>query len=239
MSRALRFAALGICSLLCVSGCSHRLDLSRPSTQMRVGVDFARKDLWREALFRFHRASELDSNDAMILNDLAVAYEANGDFEKAKATYGKALELDRSNPYIQKNYSRFVEFYSRSLKREKAAAEATPGSAKTPPAEKTPPPAEAPPSGTPQVPPATSATPPGGEAAPPSSSAPPAPVPEKESPPPVQTPPPPDQSPENQPQPVKPPAQTPPPSQNPPPVPTPPPPAGGTQSSFTIPGGVE
>ena len=78
----------------------------------------ARMNLWREALFRFHRAVEINPSDAMARNNLAVAYEANGDFDNARKEYLEALKLDRSNQYIQKNYSRFVEFLSRNKKRQ-------------------------------------------------------------------------------------------------------------------------
>ena len=78
----------------------------------------ARMNLWREAMFRFQRAVEINPSDAMAHNNLAVAYEANGDFESARKQYLEALKLDRSNEYIQKNYSRFVEFLSRNRKRQ-------------------------------------------------------------------------------------------------------------------------
>ncbi|MGH9419078.1 MAG: tetratricopeptide repeat protein, partial [Thermoanaerobaculia bacterium] len=75
-------------------------------------------NLWREAMFRFERAIEINPGDAQAHNNLAVAYEANGDFEKARKEYLEALKLDRTNSYIQKNYSRFVEFLSRNKKRQ-------------------------------------------------------------------------------------------------------------------------
>jgi len=103
-------------------GCSHNSDLTRPSAQDNFGVQMARMNLWREAMFRFERAIEINPSDAQAHNNLAVAYEANGDFEKARKEYLEALKLDRSNPYIQKNYSRFVEFLSRNKKRQAAAA---------------------------------------------------------------------------------------------------------------------
>jgi Tfp pilus assembly protein PilF len=56
----------------------------------------------------------------MAHNNLAVAYEANGDFDNALKEYREALRLDRANQYIQKNYSRFVEFTQRSKKRAAA-----------------------------------------------------------------------------------------------------------------------
>ena len=43
----------------------------------------AQMNLWREAMFRFERAIEINPGDAQAHNNLAVAYEANGDFENA------------------------------------------------------------------------------------------------------------------------------------------------------------
>ena len=106
-------------------GCSHHSDLSRPAAQDNFGVQMARMNLWREAMFRFERAIQINPGDAQAHNNLAVAYEANGDFEKARKEYLEALKLDRTNPYIQKNYSRFVEFLSRNKKRQAAAPKVT------------------------------------------------------------------------------------------------------------------
>ncbi|HYS54121.1 MAG TPA: tetratricopeptide repeat protein [Thermoanaerobaculia bacterium] len=157
------------------SACFHHQDLAKPSTQDNFGVQMARMNLWREALFRFQRAVEINPNDAMAHNNLAVAWEANGDFEKARKEYLEALKLDRSNQYIQKNYSRFVEFLSRNRKRQAkevktAAATPTPAPAQTSAADTTPPaatttnpptpPATAPPA--PEAPKPPPPTPPGG-----------------------------------------------------------------------------
>jgi Tfp pilus assembly protein PilF len=116
----LRLGTLAIAALLAMA-CSHHSDLSRPATQDNFGVEMARMNLWREAMFRFQRAIELNPGDAQAHNNLAVAYEANGDFEKARKEYLEALKLDRTNSYIQKNYSRFVEFLSRNKKRQGGA----------------------------------------------------------------------------------------------------------------------
>lgn len=108
------------CAAVFVSalGCAHHNgDLSRPSAQDNFGVQMAQMNLWREAMFRFQRAVELNPGDAMAHNNLAVAYEANGDFENAAKEYREALKLDRGNSYIQKNYSRYTEFMSRSKKK--------------------------------------------------------------------------------------------------------------------------
>jgi len=127
------------------AACSHYQDLRKPSAQDNFGVQMARMNLWREALFRFQRAVEIDPQDARARNNLAVAFEANGDFERARKEYLEALKLDRSNQYIQKNYSRFVEFLSRNRKRQQrdvktasssASSTATVGvSSQTPPSQ--------------------------------------------------------------------------------------------------------
>jgi hypothetical protein len=119
-------------ALALMIGCSHQSDLSRPAAQDNFGVQMARLNLWREAMFRFERAIEINPGDAKAHNNLAVAYEANGDFEKARKEYLEALKLDRTNPYIQKNYSHFVEFLSRNKKRQQTASQATPQPGKRP-----------------------------------------------------------------------------------------------------------
>jgi len=139
MKRA--FAATCLLFLI-VTGCSHSADLSHPRTQDNFGVQMAKMNLWREALFRFQRAVEMSPSDAMAHNNLAVAYEANGDFEKARKEYLEALKLDKSNSYIQKNYSRYVEFLSKNKKRQQKNAAAAKAAGATPsaPSPSTPPP---------------------------------------------------------------------------------------------------
>jgi Tfp pilus assembly protein PilF len=137
LKRTLRFGTFAIALLLAI-GCSHQSDLSRPASQDNFGVQMARLNLWREAMFRFERAIQINPGDAQAHNNLAVAYEANGDFEKARKEYLEALKLDRTNPYIQKNYSRFVEFLSRNKKRQTGTKSAsTPLAGATPSATST------------------------------------------------------------------------------------------------------
>src|SRR5881397_276436 len=116
MKRMLR-RGFAVAAVVVAAGCAHRSDVTRSETQDNFGVRMAKMNLWREAMFRFRRAVEINPNDAMAHNNLAVAYEANGDFDNARKEYLEALKLDRSNAYIQKNYSRYVEFLSRNKKR--------------------------------------------------------------------------------------------------------------------------
>lgn len=76
----------------------------------------ARMGFWREALFRFERASRLAPDDPEILNDLAVACEAVGETARALSAYKRALELRPDDNRIKRNYARFAEYYT-SLQR--------------------------------------------------------------------------------------------------------------------------
>jgi Tfp pilus assembly protein PilF len=121
MRRAFFSSLVVLTLLLIAAGCRSAADTNRSETQSQFGVRMARMNLWREAMFRFRRAIEIDPQDAQAHNNLAVALEANGDFEGAAKEYREALRLDRANQHIQKNYSRFIEFTQKSKKREAAA----------------------------------------------------------------------------------------------------------------------
>lgn len=79
--------------------------------QVTFGVKMARRGLWSEALFRFKQARRLDPTNPRVLNNMAVAYEALGHFDKALETYQEAVRLQSTDRDLRKNYSRFVEFY--------------------------------------------------------------------------------------------------------------------------------
>ncbi|MGZ5440502.1 MAG: tetratricopeptide repeat protein [Thermoanaerobaculia bacterium] len=126
-------SSLSILALLLIAvGCRSAANTKTAETQSQFGVRMAKMNLWREAMFRFNRAVEIDPNDAQAHNNLAVALEANGDFDAAAKEYREALRLDRSNQHIQKNYSRFVEFTQKSKKREAAATTASGGAVANP-----------------------------------------------------------------------------------------------------------
>ena len=50
-------------------------------------------------------------NDGKVLNNLAVAYEAVGQYDNALLAYKEALKADSTNRELKRNYSRFIEFY--------------------------------------------------------------------------------------------------------------------------------
>ena len=77
--------------------------------ELKFGIEVARKGLWLEARFRFERAVLLEPDNASALNNLAIALEQQGDFEKAREAYDKAIQLKPGNLYIQQNYDLFRE----------------------------------------------------------------------------------------------------------------------------------
>jgi Flp pilus assembly protein TadD len=82
--------------------------------QVAFGINVAQRGLWREAIYRWEKAVELDPSYAAAFNDLAIAYEHEGQLEKARKAYGKALELDPNNSEIKQNFELFKEINDRS-----------------------------------------------------------------------------------------------------------------------------
>ena len=91
---------------------------SSASQQLAFGVRMARLQLWNEALFRFRQAAEMQPNNPRIVNNLAVACEATGQFEEALGYYKDALKLSPTDRTVKGNYTRFVEFYQSLKPRE-------------------------------------------------------------------------------------------------------------------------
>ena len=118
-------SALVACVLLCAAcaacagaGAAKPNHLS--TEQLSFGVDMARRGLWSEALFRFHEAEKADPENPRVQNDLGVAYEAQGEFEKALDHYKRALQLAPDNREVRANYARFVEYYQSYKSPDKA-----------------------------------------------------------------------------------------------------------------------
>ena len=85
--------------------------------QVQFGIDVAQKGLWKEALYRWEKAVELDPQYAAAYNNLAIAYEHEGMFEKARKAYDKAVELAPNNASIRQNYEFFKEINDRASRR--------------------------------------------------------------------------------------------------------------------------
>jgi Flp pilus assembly protein TadD len=81
--------------------------------QVEFGIDVAQRGLWREAIYRWEKAVEIDPTYGAAFNNLGIGYEHEGDFEKAREAYEKALKLDPENIQIQQNYELFKEINDR------------------------------------------------------------------------------------------------------------------------------
>ena len=86
--------------------------------QVEFGISVAQRGLWREAIYRWERAIEIDPTYAPARNNLAIAYEHEGELEKARLAYEKALEIDPENAYIKQNYELFKEINDRTTRSE-------------------------------------------------------------------------------------------------------------------------
>src|SRR5881396_3940698 len=87
---------------------------SEAKSQAEFGISVAQRGLWREAIYRWEKAAELDPTYAAAYNDLGIAYEHEGQLEKARKAYEKALELDPNNAQVRQNYELFKEINDRT-----------------------------------------------------------------------------------------------------------------------------
>jgi Tfp pilus assembly protein PilF len=89
-------------------------------SQVEFGINVAQRGLWREAIYRWEKAVELDPRYAAAFNDLAIGYEHEGQLDKARKAYEKALELEPNNTQIRQNYELFKEINDRTGEKEKS-----------------------------------------------------------------------------------------------------------------------
>jgi Flp pilus assembly protein TadD len=90
---------------------------SDAKAQVDFGIRVAQKNLWKEAVFRFEKAIEIDKTYGGAWNNLGIAYEQLGRFDEARKAYEKALELEPNNTFIRNNYDLFREIYDRQNRR--------------------------------------------------------------------------------------------------------------------------
>lgn len=82
--------------------------------QVEFGISVAQRGLWREAIYRWEKAVQIDPTYAAAYNDLAIGYEHEGQLEKARKAYEKALELEPNNSQVRQNYELFKEINDRT-----------------------------------------------------------------------------------------------------------------------------
>jgi len=114
MEKNTAFLIIALLLLAIITACSGSPKLQHSE----FGIKAARKGLWKEAAFRWKKALELQPNNANIHNNLAVAYENFGEYEKALQHYKIALKLDPGNYYIKSNAEEFELFYQKLQAKE-------------------------------------------------------------------------------------------------------------------------
>ena len=87
---------------------------SEAEEAVKFGIDLAQHNLWREAIARFVKAADIDPTYAPAWNNLAIAYEQQGDLDNARKAYDRALKLAPDNQYVRQNYELFREINDRA-----------------------------------------------------------------------------------------------------------------------------
>ena len=105
---------LGVAGLATPAFADRRADAK---AQVEFGWDVALHGLWSEAANHWQKAVEIDPTYAAAWNNLGIAYEQQGQFNKARLAYEKAVQLDPNNNYIRQNYDLFREIYDRQNRR--------------------------------------------------------------------------------------------------------------------------
>jgi Flp pilus assembly protein TadD len=90
---------------------------SDSKAQVDFGIRVAQNGLWKEATYRWEKATQLDPTYAAAWNNLAIGYEHDGRFEDARKAYEKAITLDPKNILIRQNYDLFKEINDRAKRR--------------------------------------------------------------------------------------------------------------------------
>ena len=103
--------------LVGVSGVAHADERDDAKAQVDFGITVAQSGLWKEAAYRWERATEIDPTYGAAWNNLGVGYEQLGRFDDARRAYEKALEVEPDNTYIRNNYDSFREIYDRQNRR--------------------------------------------------------------------------------------------------------------------------
>ncbi len=95
--------------------------------QISFGALMAKKGNWKEAIFRWEKALKHDPENYRLHNNIAVAYEALGKYEKADKAYQLALKYGKNNKRIQENYNLFRKLYDPQKSKEKTTDQESQG----------------------------------------------------------------------------------------------------------------
>ena len=115
----MRLVSLLFVSLLTLSVAPLAADArSDARKQIEFGIAVAQRGLWREAIYRWERAAQIDPTYAAPHNNLGIAYEHEGELDKARAAYEKAIELEPNNSFIKQNYELFKEINDRTTRQD-------------------------------------------------------------------------------------------------------------------------
>ncbi len=100
--------------LTALTGVAYADARSDAKAQVEFGISVAAKGLWKEAIYRWERATQIDPTYAAAFNNLAVAYEHEGMLEKAGEAYERALKLEPNNAMVRQNFELFKEIHDRT-----------------------------------------------------------------------------------------------------------------------------
>src|SRR6187397_997333 len=111
----MRVRILAVLTLFTVlSGAAYADVREDAKAQVEFGISVAQKGLWKEAIYRWERATQIDPSYVAAFNNLAVAYEHEGMLEKAGAAYERALKIEPNNPMVRQNFELFKEIHDRT-----------------------------------------------------------------------------------------------------------------------------
>jgi Tfp pilus assembly protein PilF len=127
VSRVLVFAAVIVAAAPAVHARASELEVAVTATsadarsdakaQVEFGIKAAQNELWKEATYRWEKATQIDPTYAEAWNNLAIGFEYQGRFDDADAAYQRALKLDPNNAMIRQNYDLFKEINDRTKRR--------------------------------------------------------------------------------------------------------------------------
>jgi Tfp pilus assembly protein PilF len=109
---------LALAFLACFVTAAYADARSDAREQVQFGINVAQRGLWKEALYRWKRAAEIDPTYAAAFNNLAIAYEHEGQLAEARESYEKAVQLEPGNAMIRQNYELFKEINDRTDRRK-------------------------------------------------------------------------------------------------------------------------